>query len=143
MSTQTQTKPYQLKGNPVVQFPVVGNLVYDELGKKVLAIHNERFRDVSGIEDTYNYQKDQPISFSNVPRILSYNQILRERFPDLHVLSPEEVVRYRDSIPERGSTYADTNSVSLYPNEGGNEDLRKRALDLVGKTKTNVPLVRV
>lgn len=139
--TQTQTN-YQLKGNPVVRVvPIVGDLVYDEAGREILAIHNEKFRGVTGIEDTTKYKKGQPLSYSNVPRVLSYNQLLRERFPDMHVLSPEEVVQFWDSIPDRDTTYADTNSIAVYPIEGPNEDLRKQALAILGKDKTEVPLV--
>ncbi|MBI2673627.1 hypothetical protein HYX19_05170, partial [Candidatus Woesearchaeota archaeon] len=133
-------KNYRLKGNQIIS-PVVGNLVYDEVGREVLALHNERFRGIDGIEDTPKYKDGQPISFSNVPRVLSYNQILRERFPDIHVLSPEEVVKYWDFIPEIDSTYADTDSIVVYPEEGSNEDLRRKALDILGRSKTSVPLV--
>lgn len=141
MSTKTQMKDYQLKGNPVIQVvPVIGNLVYDDLGKEVLALHNERFKGVGNIEDIHKYKDGQPISFSNTPRVLSYNQILRERFPTIHVLSPEEVIQYWNVIPERDSTYADTNSVVVYPKEGSNEDLRQRVLGIIGK-KSKLPLV--
>ena len=137
MKTESNIKNYQLKRNP-------GNLIYDELGREVLALHNERFKGIKNIEDTNKYNQGQPISYSNVPRVLSYNQILREKFPFLntHVLSPEEVVKYWNlPIPERDSTYADTDSVSIYPNEGSNEDLRKRVLDILKKQRTEVPLV--
>ncbi|MEK6951903.1 MAG: hypothetical protein AABX29_02705, partial [Nanoarchaeota archaeon] len=86
----------------------------------------------------------QPISFSNIPRNLSYAQLIRERqedFPNIHVSSPEEVIRFRGSIPKRDTTYADTNSVAVYPNEGSNEDLRQRALYLIGKQSTKFPLI--
>lgn len=46
--TQTQTN-YQLSGNPVVEVPIIGNLVYGDLGKEVLAKHNERFRGVLNV----------------------------------------------------------------------------------------------
>ncbi|MBS3151486.1 hypothetical protein J4443_03855 [Candidatus Woesearchaeota archaeon] len=58
----------------------------------------------------------------------------------MHVLSPEEVVQYWDAIPERDSTYADTNSVPVYPNEGCNEGLRQRVLAILGKQKTETLL---
>ena len=37
---------YQLRGNPVIQVPapIVGNLVYDDLGELYIAKLNERFR---------------------------------------------------------------------------------------------------
>lgn len=141
METKTQMKDYQLKGNPVIQaVPVIGSLNYDELGKEVLALHNERFKGIESIEDNYDYKEGQPIMFSNVPRILSYAQILRERFPTIHVLSPEEVVQHWDAIPDRDSTYADTNSIVVYPKEGPNEDLRQIVLGIIGK-KSKLPLV--
>ena len=137
----TQNKAYQFKGNPIIEgVPVIGNLVYDKIGKEVLAVHNERFKDISNIEDTTEYKDGQSILFSNTPRILSYNQILNERFPDMSVLSPEQVVQYWNILPERGSTYADTDSVAVYPREGDNEQLRKRVLDITGKTGTEVHL---
>ncbi|MEK6952588.1 MAG: hypothetical protein AABX29_06245, partial [Nanoarchaeota archaeon] len=67
---------YRLPGNPVVPVPIVGNLLYDEIGKEVLAIHNERFKGVRGIQDTTEYAQGQPISFSNIPRNLSYAQLI-------------------------------------------------------------------
>ena len=141
MKTKTQMKDYQLRGNPVIQaVPIVGNLIYDKLGQEVLALHNERFRGIKSIEDTNNYKEGQPLAFSNVPRILSYAQILRERFPNIHVLSPEEVIQYWNAIPERDSTYADTNSIVIFPKEGPNEDLRQRVLGITGK-KSKLPLV--
>ena len=133
---------YQLKGNPViVNVPVIGNLVYDDLGQEVLAQFNERFKGTS-IADTNRYKQGEVISYSNIPRALGYNQILRE-ISNLRVLSPLEVVRFWDSIPERSSTYADTDSVAVYPNEGANEDLRKRALDINGinAKKLKTPLI--
>jgi len=140
MKTETQTKEYKFEGNPVVPVPRIGNLVYDERGQEILAIHNERFRGISHIEDKTKYKEGQPLLYSNVPRALSYAQLLRERFQDMHVLSPEEVVQYWSSIPERDSTDADTNSVSVYPNKGCNEDLRQRVLAILGKQETEIPL---
>lgn len=133
---------YKLKGNPVVvNVPVIGNLVYDDLGQEVLAQFNERFRG-SNIVDTNKYKDGEPISYSNVPRALGYNQILRE-ISNLRVLNPLEVVRFWDSIPDRDSGYADTDSVAVFPNEGPNENLRKRALDLNGinPKKLKSPLI--
>lgn len=126
--------------NEVIQTgSIIENLVYDELGKEVLALHNEKFKKTK-IEDINKYKNGQPISFSNTPRVLSYAQILRERFPSIHVLSPEEVIKYWGVIPEKDSTYADTNSIVVYPKEGCNEDLRQRVLGIIGK-KNKIPLV--
>ncbi len=144
-------QPYQLEENPVVDpkilslFPRVGNLRYKEKVKEVLAIHNKGFKGVKHIEDTTQYQNGQQVSFSNTPRNLSYAQLIREKqqedFPNIHVSSPEEVIRFWDYIPERDTTYADTNSVAIYPNEGSNEDLRQRVLYLIGKNETKFPLI--
>ncbi len=137
---------YSIEGNPIVDpklVPIIGNLVYNDLGQEVLALHNEKFRGVKNIEDKNSYKKRQPLSFSNIPRIQSYAQILREIFPHTHVLSDVEVVQYWNAIPERDSTYADTNSVVIFPkegSEGSNEDLRKIVLGIVGK-KSKFPLV--
>ncbi|HLC72137.1 MAG TPA: hypothetical protein VJH37_00980, partial [Candidatus Nanoarchaeia archaeon] len=57
--------------------PRIQNLVFDELGQEVLRIHNELFRGTQ-IADTTEYREDQPIANSNVPRALSYNQILHQ-----------------------------------------------------------------
>ena len=71
-------KDYQLRGNQVIQAVlIVGNLVYDKLGREVLSLHNEKFKGVGNIEDKNKYEEGQSIAFSNVPRILSYNQILK------------------------------------------------------------------
>jgi hypothetical protein len=130
---------YKLKGNPVIDVPVVGDLIYDDLGKEVLAKHIEKFKE-SPVVDNHKYDDGEPLSYSNTPRVLSYNQILRGIDPSLHVLSPEEVVQYWNSLPDRDDSYADTNSVAVYPNEGPNENLRKRVLELLGKEQTELPL---
>ncbi len=144
MKTETNIgSNYQLKGNPVVEtsVPLVGNIIYDELGEAVLAQHNELFRGRNNIEDTTKYQSSQPLSFSNVPRIFSYNQILsKETNGRIQVLSPEQVIRYWNVLPERTSTYADTDSIVIFPKEGPNEDLRQLVLKLIGKQNTKVPL---
>ncbi|MEK6952640.1 MAG: hypothetical protein AABX29_06510, partial [Nanoarchaeota archaeon] len=75
-------QPYQFKGNLCIDpsilslFPSYGNLEYDERAKEILAVHNERFKGVRSIEDKTTYQNGQPISFSNIPRNLSYAQLI-------------------------------------------------------------------
>jgi len=147
MTIQTQND-YQIEGNSAIPkelkdlFPIIGNLTYNKLGKEVLARHNEKFKGKKGIEDKTPYEEGQPISFSNVPRVLSYNQIMREltegRIRGLDIV---EFVRYWDLIPNKSSTYADSVSISLFPNEGPNEDLRKKVLGIIGKPATLVPLL--
>ncbi len=143
MSETKIHQDYQLQGNPVIEVPVplVGNLVYDELGELVLARLNERFRGNS-IEYSQLPNKGQSISFSSTPRALAINQILREETNNrIRVLSPEEVVRYWNSIPDKPDTYSDTNSIAVYQNEGPHEALRKRVLQILGIESTDEPLI--
>ena len=147
----TKAEHYQLRGNPLIEVPVpmLGNLLYDERGQEVLALHNEGFKGVKNIEDPYDYRRkpitpENPLSFSNVPRILNYQQILRERFPDMHVLSFEEVVRHWVEVYERDTTYADTSGISLYPNQSShkpNEALRQIVLGIIGKKRIEGPFI--
>ncbi|MCD4759393.1 hypothetical protein K8R33_00715 [archaeon] len=134
-------KDYQLKGNPVVDVPVIGTLVYDDLGKEVVAKFNERFKGVEGIEYTHKHKTGEPISYSNVPRVLGMNQEQREiTRGNITLLTPAQVVRFWDVISERGPTYADTDGISLYPTEGPNEELRQEVLKLTGKSSKH-PLI--
>ena len=143
--TMTDTKAlqhYQLQGNPVIPVPMVGNLVYDkELGQEAVTRLNEAFRGVGGIEDKTTHQPGQPINFSNSPRNLFYHSFLRAMSNTLHVQSPIDIVRYWNSLPERNTTYADSNAVAVFPNPGPNEELRKLVLQAFGKTTTTVPLL--
>ena len=146
---QIQT-PYSLQGNPAyqiikVQKGIVGNLIYDDLGQCILRKLNEEFKGVRNIEDTTHYKPNQPIAFSNTPRALYIAELLRTDEEvmamtqgTLKVLSPEEIVQYWEAIPNRNTTYADTDSVSLYPKEGPNEDLRRIVLNLLGKKPSQV-----
>ena len=133
---------YKLQGNPVVEVPVVGSLVYDGLGEAVIRKFNEKMKGVNGVEYARKLNSGDVITHSNTARALGFNQILREETGgDIHVLSPEEVVQYWDALPERGSTYADTDSIVIYPTEGPNESLRKKVLGIAGRDSTNVPLI--
>jgi len=120
--------------------PRIQNLVFDELGQEVLRIHNELFRGTQ-IADTTEYREDQPIANSNVPRALSYNQILHQLTEGrIQVASPADVVHYWNDIPERDTTYADTDSISLFSPTGNNQDLAQKVFQLLGRT-TTVPLL--
>jgi hypothetical protein len=130
---------YQLQGNQRIT-PIVGNLIYDELGKLVLAKYNELFKETSA-EHKVQYQNGQVITHSNVPLALGIDQILRQELPSVRVLTFEDVVENWDLIPDKNSTYADTTSIVVYPNKGPNEEHRQRVLGILGKTKTDVPLV--
>ena len=134
-------KDYKLQGNPVVETPIVGNLIYDELGQAVVRKVNEQFKGIQRIEYSQKFKKNQTITHSNTPRALAINQILNELGVNAHVLSPEEVVQYWDAIPERGTTYADTNGIVVFPNEGPNEILKHRVLRIVGRNSIEDPLV--
>ena len=119
----------------------IDNLIYDGLGEAVLRIHNERFQGTE-IADIAHYQQDQPISYSNVPRALSYNQILhRLTNGRIQVASPADMVRYWNDIPERDATHAHTSAVSVFPEAGPNEYLRQRALALLERLTLKVPLL--
>ena len=118
----------------------IDNLVFDELGQAVLRIHNERFQGTP-LADTTQYRKGQPIVHSNVPRVLSYHQILSQLTNGrIQVASPADVVHYWNDIPERDTTYADTDSISLFSPTGNNQDLAQKVFQLLGIT-TNVPLL--
>ena len=124
---------------------VIENLVYDELGKTVLRMHNERFRDADHIDDHHRYKENEPISFSNTIRALSYNQILTEITKgERKLLSPHGLLKYWGSIPEIKMTYADTNAIAVYPNgDDTNETLRKVVLEMIGERyqSIEVPLL--
>ena len=134
---------YQLQGNPVIDVPVprIGNLIYDDLGELVLARLNEQFKGVKNIEDTHKYKKGERLSYSNVPRVLAIQQILSKELPNTQVLDPFQLVQYWNIIPDKSTTYADTNAVSVFPNPGPNELLRKRILDLLGTPEIKTPLL--
>ena len=137
-------KPYRLEGNAVIDLPIptVGNLIYDELGQAVLAKLDERFPNQDRIAFQTKPKEGQPITHSNTLRALAIDQILDEETSgEIHVLTPEEVVQYWGKLPDRSNTYADTKAVSVFPNEGPNETLRKRVLEILNKDNTTVPLL--
>ena len=142
MSTQSQSTGLDYLLPSLRQRPV-DNLYFDELGKEVLALHNQRFKGKRQIEDLTKYEENQPILCSNTPRNLNYNQILREKFSHLNikVLNLEEVLKHWNILPEKETTYADTDSTTLYPNQGVNEDLRQSVFKIIGKSSTRIPLV--
>ena len=143
--TMTDTKRpqhYQLLGNPVVPVPIVGNLRYDqELGAEAVARLNEEFKGVEGIGDRTKYSQGDLVTQSNTPRNLFYHYFFRNSQQDLRVQSPIDMVRYWKVLLERGTTYADSNAVSVFPKPGPNEDLRMAVLKAFGKTATTVPLL--
>ncbi|MFH1376736.1 MAG: hypothetical protein ABIH25_03805 [Candidatus Woesearchaeota archaeon] len=63
---------YSLQGNVIVEdtknLPKIGNLLFDDLGKEVIAKFNKRFEGVDGIEYTQKYETNEPVSYSNIPR---------------------------------------------------------------------------
>ncbi|MFH1376662.1 MAG: hypothetical protein ABIH25_03415 [Candidatus Woesearchaeota archaeon] len=141
---------YNLQGNVVVEnpkgLPKVGNLLYDDLGKRIIDELNKEFEKAPRISLT-NVEEGKPISYSNVPRALFIDQKLAELDPKMyghiHLLSPEEVIRFLELgvIPEVSSTYADTNSIVVYPNEGPNENLRQEVMDIMGIRNPKIPFV--
>lgn len=140
---KNELSTYQLQGNPIVEVPVprIGNLIYDDLGKLVLAQLNEEFRGNNKIAFTEQLQKNQPLPFSNTPRVLFIDHLLRKELGNTHVLSPIEVVKYWDAVPEKLTTYADTNAITLYPKKGPHEGLKQEVLHLLGRETIDHPLL--
>ena len=139
----TQTRELLIRGNLVATL-IIDNHRYDKIRAEILAIHNERFRGDSRIADTTAYKRGQSLAFSNTPRALSYEQRARDLgITKFHVLSPEEVVQYwRLPLPEMDVTFADTDSVALYPNHSQNSDkelLYRRVLDILGIKRAEGP----
>jgi len=73
------------------------NLIYDDLGKLILAKLNKEFKGIKSVEDTTHYKLNQPIMFSNTPRALYIAHLLRTDEEilamtqgTLGVLSPQE-----------------------------------------------------
>ena len=140
-----QTQDYKLQGNSVIDTPTVGCLTYEGPITDVIRLFNEKVPGVERVEYSGKLKKGAAILHSNTPRAIGINQVLREEFPELgmHVLSDEEVVQHWGALPERGSTYADTDAIVVYPTEGPNESLRKKVLGIIGEDfrKAKVPLV--
>ncbi|MCD4666974.1 hypothetical protein K8R47_04165 [archaeon] len=134
---------YQLQGNRTDNGSVIGNLVYDDLGELLIRKLNEEFIGVKNIkyDKSTMLEKGNPISYSNTPRALFFNQILREITQDIHVLSLEEVIKYWNKIENKESNYADTNSIVIYPKKGFNEFLKKQVLDIINRRTLKVPLI--
>jgi hypothetical protein len=124
--------------------PNISNLVYDRRGKEILEAHNSIFQGIKGIEDLTSYRPNQPIADSNFPRIQSYNQLMRQLYPTIHILSLEEVLQNWPILPERDSTYADTSQAIIYPNPHTNKDnefQRQKAIKIAKVKKVKVPLI--
>jgi len=115
----------------------IQTLIYNDLGKQVLEAMNKEFKGTR-IEDKTKYKDNQPITYLNTPRALFYNLYLLQNH-NAGLLSPEEVVQNWGNIPERDSTYADTNAVAIYHNQGVNGDRRQEVLRLIGKPSITVP----
>ena len=108
---------------------LIENLIYGELGQAVLRLHNERFKGTS-LEIKKEFEPNKVLAHSNIGNI-SFNERLRELGVPIHVLSPEEMVIYWKAIKDP-NTYTDSDSLSVYPNPGPNEDRRQEALSIVG-----------
>jgi len=125
----------------------IGNFIFDEFGREVIRRHNERFEDEQGkkLQNLRTYDDGQLIE-ADIPRVLSYAQIVRElarENPDLavtRVFTFEDAVRFSRYIPE-GSILS---SVFIYPAEDHEyyyERLRKKVLGFIGLTKIDLPLI--
>ncbi len=122
----------------------IDNFRNDKLGQAVLTKFNRKFKGVDNIEYSKLPEQGRPLAYSNVPRALGLNQaLLEETAGEIRVLNSAEVVRFWKDLPERDATYADTNSITIYPAQGPNEELRQKALAIVGKdsAKLEVPLI--
>ena len=142
--TMTDTKTlqnYQLQGNPAIPVPILGNMLYDQVGQEAVARLNEAFQGRTDIVDNTKYQQGQSIAWSNTLRNLFHAHQVREIQRGVRVQSPIEMVRYWSHLLERDTTYADSNAVTLFPNPGPNEELRMAVLRAFGKTATTVPLL--
>lgn len=116
----------------------IQNLLYNDLGKQVLEARNKEFKGVKNIEDLTEYEDNAPIQYSNLPRALHDNLYLLKN-SNVGLLTWKEVIQNWDNIPERDNTYAETNTLIIYPNEGPNEDRRQEALKLIGKSEITIP----
>jgi len=139
MTTTNLVQRYQLQGNPSIQSPIIGNLLYDEIGEEAVARFNQAF---PLQQDTYQYKKGEPLALSSTLRNLFYHVFLQthQRTKDMRVLSSVEIVRDWKAIPDKTTTHADVRDVPLFPNPGPNETLRRHVLALFGKTNTKIPL---
>ncbi|MBU1203913.1 MAG: hypothetical protein KKG60_02495 [Nanoarchaeota archaeon] len=150
----TGSQQTKSKGNQLVQIitktkplPLwVDNLKYNSEGKSILNKFNKQFKGITNIEDTTKYEPNQPLAYSNVPRVLGYNHdLLKQSGGKVRVLSPYETVWFMlnqpELIPELKHTYADTNSIAIYPNAGPNEELRKQVVEgIFGKKLGNLKI---
>ncbi len=128
--------------DPKQDSPLIRNLTYNSLGRIVIARHNEIFKGISNIEITDDLKVRRPVKYSNVPIVLSLDELMREETNGkFGVISPEDVVRYVEAFPDKEETYAVTNSVVVYPRLGTNEDLRKRACEIIGLRSSSDPII--
>ncbi len=135
---------YLLQGNLLADpnlTPRIGNLKNDELGQHVLEEITREFEGAHWLSFILESEPGQPIRASNIPFALKTNQTLRELKIGAKVLDYETVLKEWKDLPERNTTYSDTTEIVIYPNEGRNEDLRKRVLDLTNKKPRTNPLI--
>ncbi|MBS3141558.1 hypothetical protein J4405_05455 [Candidatus Woesearchaeota archaeon] len=162
---------YQFKGNPVspVNVPLIGPLIYDELGREVLARHNEIFgwshfalyRDHHSEESLGSIPSRMQPRLSYISPIeLSFNAILNQlgrensEFAGINVLTFDDLIQYWEAIPNKSFTSTRTSSVIVYPVYPINdierladnykqdaEKLRRKILDITGKTHLDVPIL--
>jgi len=131
---------YTLKGNTTLDGSIIGNLIYDELGKRILELHNGLFQGTR-LEHNYQYQENQAISFSNLPFVLSINTILRQELPNTRVLTAKDVIRDWNFIPELNDSCPDTSSLIIYPKQGLHDGRKIKILQMLGKSHTHVPII--
>tara|TARA_Y100000310_G_scaffold302635_1_gene340195 strand:+ start:36117 stop:36764 length:648 start_codon:yes stop_codon:yes gene_type:complete len=134
--------------------PIIRNLVFDGLGYRVMGGFYEQFKDTRErgtskegvhIRDCNIYLPENPIAFPTTPRILGYNQILRNE-TDGRVRIPTlfEVLHYQNDIPEKDKFGTETSSLALSPNEGSKRylrNLRRKVLDILGRKEIEDHLI--
>lgn len=142
---------YKLKGNPTVNVPVIGNLLYDWLGKLLTVRYNEEFKSKPKLQVDVNRCKEYEIlEHSNVPfnhfiaqLLLTDSETLKVTGGLIKLLSIEQGVANwnEEAIPEFKDTSVCQNSVGIYPNAGKNDDLRNRVLELMEKKSIRIPYI--
>jgi len=141
---ENKSTNYQTRGNQLFQkVPTkiwIDNLCYDQEGKPILHKFNQRLKGVTNIEDTTKYKPNQAIAHSNVPRALGYNHdLLTQSGGKIRLLDPYETIwlmlNHPELIPELKNTYADTNSLVIFPKKGPNPQLQKKVAEKIMNTK--------
>ncbi|MCD4759683.1 hypothetical protein K8R33_02255, partial [archaeon] len=130
----------KIQGNTTKNGLIVGNL-QGELADFVVRKYHEEFEGTNADFDR-SIGEGEVLKHSNTIFNNFANVLLRQETGNsTHILTGEDVVQHLDSIPDRGSTYADTCGIVVFPAEGPNEDHRQRVLSIIGRDSTSTPLI--